>query len=164
MQRKNDNANQANVSRVSSNKEKSLQNMDSNAIVSDLTSHIPFWGGFFMYRNKKIQVVNTCTIDCYLFSIWVMSKLIPDFVKNLPQLDETKNIEVILSNIEKGDRKMARQNWYTQIMNEDIAKAKKIDFYGEIEQYFLKNIYIFQTHSLLQNCSKDCIYTGNMII
>ena len=49
-------------------------------------------------------------------------------------------------------------------MKEDIAKAKKIDFYGEIEQYFLKYIYIFQTHSLLQNCSKDCIYNGNMII
>jgi hypothetical protein len=111
VQRKNNNANQANVSSVSSNKEKSLQNMDSNAIVSDLTSHIPSWGGFFMYRNKKIQVVNTCTIDCYLFSIWVMSKLIPYFVKNLPQLDETKNIEVILSNIEKGDWNMARQNW-----------------------------------------------------
>ena len=50
------------------------------------------------------------------------------------------------------------------MMQKEISKAENTDFYGEVEQFFLKYMYIFQTHSLIQNCKTDCIYNGNMML
>jgi hypothetical protein len=49
-------------------------------------------------------------------------------------------------------------------MNKDISITKKVDFFGEVEQFFLKYMYVFQTHNLVQKCSNDCINNGNMIL
>ena len=66
--------------------------------------------------------------------------------------------------MEKKEWITARQNWYTKIMKKDLSNTKKIDFIGEVEHFFLRYMYIFQTHNLIQKCSKDCIYNGNMIL
>jgi hypothetical protein len=74
--------------------------LTENTIIPKFTSHIPFWGGYFTHQGKKISVTNTCTIDSYLFSFWVLSKIIPHFVEKLPPLQETKVLEEIIINIQ----------------------------------------------------------------
>jgi len=120
-----------------------------NKIIPDFTSHIPNWGGYFSYQGKKITVTNTCTIDSCLLSLWVMNKIIPAFIQKLPQLEETKIIEEIIDYIERKDWNSARQNWYSKIMKNDLTNINLVDFYGEIQEYFMKYIYNFQTHSLI---------------
>ncbi len=90
--------------------------------------------------------------------------MIPDLIQNLPKLEETKVLETIIKNIENKEWNTARQNWYTQIMKKDISNTKTVDFFGEVEQFFLKYMYVFQTHNLVQKCSNDCINNGNMIL
>jgi hypothetical protein len=93
-----------------------------------------------------------------------MNKIIPAFIQNFPQLEETKIIEEIIDYIERKDWNSARQNWYSKIMKNDLTNINLVDFYGEIQEYFMKDIYNFQTHSLIQICTENCIYNGNMIL
>jgi hypothetical protein len=76
-----------------------------------------------------------------------MNKIIPAFIQKLPQLEETKIIEEIKDYIERKDWNSARQNWYSKIMKNDLTNINIVDFYGEIQEYFMKFIYNFQTHS-----------------
>ena len=99
-----------------------------------------------------------------MFSLWVIRQLIPNLIQKLPELIETKELDTIIRNMEKKEWNTARQNWYTKIMKKDLSNTKKIDFIGEVEHFFLRYMYIFQTHNLIQKCSKDCIYNGNMIL
>jgi hypothetical protein len=54
----------------------------------------------YCYEKQQIEVVNTCTIDSFLFALWVIKQLIPDLIQNLPKLEETKVLETIIKNIE----------------------------------------------------------------
>ena len=56
----------------------------NNIFMTEFASHIPYWGGHFTLISQKIIVSNTCTIDYYLFSFWVMNKIIPAFIQKLP--------------------------------------------------------------------------------
>ena len=109
-------------------------------------------------------MLNTCTIDNYLFSFWVLNKIIPNFEVKLPELEQSNQLKEIFTNIEKKNWNEARKIWYTKIMHADLSEKTEIDFYGEVEEFFLKHIYIFQTHSLIQKCSDSCIYNGNLIL
>jgi hypothetical protein len=135
-----------------------------DSIVPGFSSHIPNWGGFFTYKYKKITVVNTCTIDNYLFSFWVLNQIIPNFIAKFPKLEQTNKIGEIITNIANNEWNRARQNWYSKIMKEDLSKVSEVDFYGEIEEYFFKYINIFQTHNLIQKCTENCVYNKNMIL
>ena len=49
-------------------------------IIPTFVEHIPSLGGSFIKKNgQKILMTNTCTFDNYLFSMWVLSKLVPNF-------------------------------------------------------------------------------------
>jgi hypothetical protein len=135
-------------------------------IIPNFTSRVPPWGGFFSHKGKQIKVVNTCTVDNYLFAMWVMSHIVPNFLERLPQLEPTNAIKTIINNIETRDWNLARKNWFTKIMKKDIddEQNQSINFFGEIEVFFLKYIYTYQTHDLLQKCKANCIYNGNLII
>jgi hypothetical protein len=134
----------------------------NNIFMTEFASHIPYWGGHFTLRSQKIIVANTCTIDYYLFSFWVMKKTISNFKERLPKFNQSKFLETIISNIENKDWNLARQNWYTLIMKKDLSKTSEVDFFGEVNEFFLKSIYIYQTHK--QKCTEDCIYKGYLLI
>ena len=136
----------------------------NNIFLTEFASHIPYWGGYFTLRSQKITVSITCTIDYYLFSFWVMKKTTSNFQERLPKLNQSKFLEIIISNIENKDWNLARQNWYTLIMEKDLSKTSEVDFFGEVDEFFLKYIYIYQTHNLIQKCTEDCIYNGNLLI
>jgi hypothetical protein len=93
-----------------------------------------------------------------------MKKTISNFQERLPKLNQSKFLEIIISNIENKDWNLARQNWYTLIMEKDLSKTSEVDFFGEVDEFFLKYIYIYQTHNLIQKCTEDCFYNGNLLI
>jgi hypothetical protein len=41
----------------------------------DFTEHLPKWGAKFSFGRSLVTVVNTCTIDNYLFALWFLSKI-----------------------------------------------------------------------------------------
>jgi hypothetical protein len=49
-------------------------------------------------------------------------------------------------------------------MEKDLSKTSEVDFFGEVDEFFLKYIYIYQTHNLILKCTEDCIYNGNLLI
>jgi hypothetical protein len=100
--------------------ENELNNVD--LIVKSFNSIIPPWGGYFKQDERIIMVVNTCTIDNYLFAFWVMSQIVPNFLERLPPLEQTIAIKTIVNYIDTKDWNMARQNWYTN--NEEKYKNK----------------------------------------
>ena len=71
-----------------------------------------------------------------------MNKIVSNFIAKLPQLEETLVIEKIISKIENFKWNEARLIWYTKIMKKDLSKVSNVDFYGEVEEYFL-NIYTY---------------------
>jgi hypothetical protein len=117
-----------------------------------------------MRDNNQINVINTCPIDYYLFALWELSQIVSELLEKLTQLDQTVTIKTIINNIEIKNWNLARQNGYTLIMKKDLNTNHKINFFGEVEVFFLKYIYAYQTHSLLQKCKTNCIYNGNLII
>ena len=140
-----------------------LNNVD--LLIHNFNATIPFWGGYFHQHDRRIKVVNTCTIDNYLFAFWVMSKIVPDFLERLPLLEQTNAMKIIIKNIDSKDWNLARQNWYTLIMKKNInINQEQIDFFGEVEVFFLNYIYTYQTHSLLQKCKLNCVFNGNLIL
>jgi hypothetical protein len=71
-----------------------------------------------------------------------LNKIVSNFIAKLPQLEETLVIEKIISKIENFKWNEARLIWYTKIMKKDLSKVSNVDFYGEVEEYFL-NIYTY---------------------
>ena len=140
-----------------------LLNTDED-LTSVIGSHVPPWGGKFSYKGFEINVINTCTIDNYLFSFWVLNKLIPRFSERILQIRQSEAIQEIINDIESHQWDNARQNWYTKVMLKDISNKKQIDFFGTVQEHFIQYMYIYQTHDLIQDCSKDCIYNGNLIV
>jgi len=37
----------------------------------------------------NIHVTDTCTIDYFLFGFWILSQIVPDFIRNIPELEKT---------------------------------------------------------------------------
>jgi hypothetical protein len=59
------------------NKKKTLDlpnnSKNNNEFINKFKNHIIPWGGEISYKNKKIKVVNTCTIDYHLLSLWTIT-------------------------------------------------------------------------------------------
>jgi hypothetical protein len=50
-----------------------------------------------------------------------MNKIITAYIQKLPQLEESKIIEEIIDYIERKDWNSERQNWYSNIMKNDLT-------------------------------------------
>ena len=135
-----------------------------NDSIPEFIEHLPKWGGYFEKEGEKIKVINTCTIDNYLFAFWVLSQLIPFFTKSFKNHEHNLSILKIIEKIDLFHWDMARQIWYTEVMKMKITSKSTIDFYGTVENYFLKYMYDYQKHELIQKCSKNCLLNENLVI
>jgi hypothetical protein len=63
------------------------------------------------------------------FSFWVLNKIVSNFIAMLPQLEETLEIEKIISKIGNLKWNEARLIWYKKIMKKDKSKVSNVDFY-----------------------------------
>lgn len=122
------------------------------------------WGGSFKKANGMyVDVINTCSIDNYLFGIWVIKKIAPSL--NIDKHEHALALNSILANIETKNWNNARQIWYQKVMKRKLtANIKRIDFFGTLEKFFLQYMYDYQTHDLIQKCRVDCINNGNTLI
>lgn len=128
------------------------------------TAHIPPWGGFFTKNKKQIEVINTCTIDNYLFAFWVLSKIVDQFPEKILDFEHSPALLDLIEKINSYEWNCARQIWYTKIMKMEVNKKKsKINFYGTVEDFLIKYMYGYQEHELFQKCVNNCSLNGSLI-
>jgi restriction endonuclease S subunit len=121
-----------------------------DSVISGFNSHIPTWGATFSNNNKKFRVINTCTIDNFLFAFWVLSKIKINFF-DLHSQNEIKEIALkIINQIDIYDWDSARQTWYVDVLKGKF-KNQTISLWGE-GSFFRK----FQVHALQQKCNSSC--------
>jgi hypothetical protein len=126
-----------------------------DSVISGFNSHIPTWGATFSNNNKKFRVINTCTIDNFLFAFWVLSKIKINFFDLHPQ-NEIKEIALkIINQIDIYDWDRARQTWYVDVLKGKF-KNQTISLWGELDEFFLDYMYKFQVHALQQKCNSSC--------
>jgi hypothetical protein len=152
-----------------------MKNPDSNSNINKnnnlyfdmktFISHIPSNGGFFLNKNgSKVNMINTCTIDNYLFALWYLSKIMPSFHNRIANINNKTALMEVIENIEIHNWDFARQLWFTKIMKLDFRNRKgAIDFFGSVENFFLQYMYDFQIHNVIQNCTRNCKINGKII-
>ncbi len=131
-------------------KETSLDNRNKIQALSlkEFKSHVPEWGGHIRFHENYITLSNTCTIDYYLFSLWVMNKQNMSIFEEFKSFDSNKYklIKSITSNIEQNNWNKAKELWILKIMNYDISYIDNndISLFGSEDlmffQYFSKYI------------------------
>ena len=99
-------------------------------VLPTFVAHIPSLGGQFLKNNgQKIVLTNTCTIDNYMFSLWVLSKLIPEFFSRLTQHNHSTILTEIIHNIDNYNWNNAKMLWYIDIMKMNLRNKKNISFF-----------------------------------
>ena len=84
------------------------------SLIPIFEAHIPTWGGNFIKDGKQIRVINTCTIDNYLFSLWVMSKIIPLFSNKSQHLESSNSIMEIINFMHNYELLQAKETFFNQ--------------------------------------------------
>ena len=69
--------------------------------IDHFTAHIPFLGASINFNGESnVEVSHTYLIDNFLFALWSLSKIVENFVSNMPNLEQTKTIKEIIKNID----------------------------------------------------------------
>jgi hypothetical protein len=130
-------------------------------IINSFQAHIPKWGGIINYQGRKnVTLVNTCTIDYFLFSFWVLEKLVPNFSNNLPNLEPTPILKEIIQNIDIFNWNMAKEIWISRIMKYNKKPNKTLSMFGSERDRFLNYLKYYQLHNLYQVCNTNCNRNG----
>jgi hypothetical protein len=139
---------------------------EQNSInIQEIKDHVPQWGGKINYQNRKVQVFNTCTIDYFLFALWLQYKLLPNFLSMLPDIEETVVIKNIIQLINSKNWNKAKEIWINDMMQyKEKPIRNSISMFGSENEHFFKYLSEFQTHKLVQLCKNDCIYNDISII
>jgi hypothetical protein len=110
----------------------------------------------FAFRTFETKVINTCTIDNFLFAFWVISKLDQRLIQFLSESDITATLKKIIIEIDNIQWDSARQIWYPEVMKQKIAK-QEISFLGTVQEFFIKFLYHYQQHDTIQQCMEGCL-------
>ena len=157
---------------LSENNDKENNSCDERRVVKpgDLTleefkDHIPKWSAEISYKGfQNVKVVNTCTIDYFLFALWVLYKKAPTFLNSSPTLEPEKTLKAIILYIDFLKWNEARELWIVNIMKYDKnPKDGSISLYGSEYEMFLKYLLHNQLHNLIQICEKNCSNTNKTV-
>ena len=121
---------------------------EQNSInIQEIKDHVPQWGGKINYQNRKVQVFNTCTIDYFLFALWLQYKLLPNFLSMLPDIEETVVIKNIIQLINSKNWNKAKEIWINDMMQyKEKPIRNSISMFGSENEHFFKYLSEFQTH------------------
>ena len=139
----------------------------THASLEIINDHVPTNGGRFKMNGKSVPFINSCTIDNYLYALWFLSHVLhtnQTFAENIPKIPQSNVILELIEYIDSNKWDEAREIWYLKMMNEDLSGKKIVDFFGEVEEFFINYMLCFQTHNVYQLCSLKCILNGNLII
>jgi hypothetical protein len=140
-------------------------NMIRTLSLKEFKSHVPEWGGNIRFQNNYITLSDTCTIDYYLFSMWVIYKQNTSILEGFKLFDSEKYrlIQSIISNIEKKYWDKAKELWVLKIMNYDISSLNNnnnnnnnISLFGSEDMMFIQYIRKYQEYRLIQKCRQKC--------
>lgn len=117
------------------------------------SSHIPDWGGKIRSQSddsKKyndLNIINTCSIDYFLLSIWCCSKLnsIIKLKIDSKQDDVYSNISKIIELIDKYHWNEAKTIWLLDVINLKPNRSLEFNTYGSEYDFFIKAISKKQT-------------------
>jgi hypothetical protein len=135
--------------------------------IADFVARIPKWGAVIQLAEfKNVEVTNTCTVDYFLLSIWVVNKIVPACIASFPNIEVAEPVKKIIDFIEKNDWNMVRQIWISEVMKKTFSKSRKvpklstISLFGTVHDRFIKYLMEFQTYHLLYSCSLACPNTN----
>ena len=133
-----------------------------------IVDYIPFWGGTIIDKdgNKtEIRINNTCTIDYFLYSIWLSTKLSKKCKERIQTLAVSKSLLEIIDCIENKEWDKAKTKWLIDICNKEPVAIKKnksskdnntikyeFDVYGGEFEHFLQYINRIQRYTSKVKC------------
>jgi len=91
-----------------------------------------------------------------------LSKIVPDFISNIPDLEKTEVLIQIIFNINIFDWNKVRELWVFNIINSP-RNLKTISLFGSEYSSFLSHIGIFQKYKLQQQCSVSCAENNRLL-
>ena len=155
-------------------KELQSTQMLSNENLKTFVKNVPTNGAHITYNQLNIQVTNTCAIDNLLFSLYYLSLINPNFLRNLvfPQtqdnVKEKINILVpllneIISLIAQNDWDLAKQKWILDVMKLKPNK-KLLTLYSSEDESFVDFLRPLQKHQIIQKCTQSCIHNEKFIL
>ena len=131
----------------------------------EFETHIPKWSAEINYKGFiKVKVVNTCTIDYFLFALWVLDKMYPAFLNLLPVIELSDILKKIINNIDLLNWNTARHLWIVEIMKySKEPRNLRISLFGSEYDMFIKYLLIYQLHDVKQICTVSCLYNNKKI-
>ena len=109
-------------------------------------------------------MTNTCTIDNFLFSFWVLFKIVPDFIESKRLLNHTETIIEIIENIQNYNWNKAKELWILKVMlYNGTVKDNSISLFGSESTHFLDYLSEYQEHKFIQSCQISCQKNGKDI-
>ena len=126
---------------------------DPNSTITNFKAHIPKWGGTISFNGENVMLTNTCTIDYFLFAFWVLEKLVPHFLENIPNLEKTPLLKEIIQAIDIYNWNKAKEIWIVKIMNYiDIPIQNTISMFGSVNDRFIRYLSEYQRYRVYQTC------------
>ena len=148
--------------------------MLSNENLKTFVKNVPTNGAHITYNQLNIQVTNTCAIDNLLFSLYYLTLINPNFLRNLvfsqtqDNVKEKINILVpllneIISLIAQNDWDLAKQKWILDVMKLKPNK-KLLTLYSSEDESFVDFLRPLQKHQIIQKCTQSCIHNEKFIL
>ena len=147
--------------------------LNDNLVLSfrQFTSHLPQWGGNISvnlndFELKEFEhlkdyntylIINTCTIDYFLFALWYSSKISEKVSNGLKrQGDLFKKINQIVRLIDEDLWDRAKTIWLLLFLKLNPNETNTFDTYGNVYGYFVQ--YLIQAQQFEYTCI-PCKYT-----
>jgi hypothetical protein len=134
--------------------------------LNSFAQHLPSWGGLIKERGKSdISLSNTCTIDYFLYGLWLTIELDDQYHTLIDQnaknktnrIKETyKTIINIINKIESGLWPQAKLEWLNFVgLGLSRMEEGDISAFGTLTSLFADTMKNLQNHSIEKRC-KHC--------
>lgn len=127
---------------------------------------IPHWGAVINYNGLNgIKVVNTCSIDYFLLTLWCYSKINRMLFEQIQQFKITEYLKIIINQIDLNKWDYARELWINKVMQlKKKVSRNTISLFGSENDMFIKFLSEIQNYKLIQICDENCVLNKNTIL
>lgn len=143
------------------NEKTKLKKIEDDFLISKpewFKDYIPYWGGFIIDENEtktEISIRNTCSIDYFLFAIWISAKLSDKCLEKIKYLDKSKNIYNLIEAISDKNWDKAKTIWVFDICKKKasfIEGQYVIDVHGSHYNQFTTHLIRSQSYISTERC------------
>jgi hypothetical protein len=124
----------------------------------DLVNHIPMNSCVFKpKRGQSIRIFNSCTIDYFLFSLWVSTKIDTNYKTFLDARKCKDELYVyiieIINLIDQNNWPKAKFIWLTNCLK--LKEANEFNCLGSTYEFFISTMLALQNYKEIKTCSCD---------